>query len=150
MVRLRLNCRFNHKKLEKMAKYDDKNPIKIESLERDGEMNRVFEQLDMLSQQIVALSQIETNGVPPEETSSIPITVLSGHNMIGYTGTSGVDAAIALQNAISGADVSQISIIKNQAGQFYVPSMGFSTLTMQYGVGYYLYNSGDAFTVNWS
>jgi len=132
-----------------MAKYDEKNPIKIESLERDGEMRRIFEQLDMLSQQVVALSQIETNGVPPQETSSIPITVLSGHNMIGYTGTSGIDAQIALENAISGGNVSQISIIKNQAGQFCVPDV-FSTLTMQYGVGYYLYNSGDAFTVNWS
>jgi hypothetical protein len=106
--------------------------------------------VSMLSEQIAALTLIQTGGEDPADLMQVPITVLAGHNMIGYTGTTGIDAGVALKNAIEGGDVSQISIFKNQTGQFYMGTIDYSMLTLQFGVGYYLYNEGSAFTLTWS
>jgi len=104
----------------------------------------------MLTEQLAALTLIQTGGEDPADLMQVPITVLAGHNMIGYTGTTGIDAGVALKNAIEGGDVSQISIFKNQTGQFYMGTIDYSMLTLQFGVGYYLYNEGSAFTLTWS
>jgi hypothetical protein len=106
--------------------------------------------VSMLTEQLAALTLIQTGGEDPADLMQVPLTVAAGHNMIGYTGTTGIDAGVALRNAISGGDVSQIGVFKNQIGNFYVGSIDFSNLTMQFGMGYYLYNSGSAFTLTWS
>tara|TARA_R110001599_G_scaffold114103_3_gene279675 strand:- start:1886 stop:2320 length:435 start_codon:yes stop_codon:yes gene_type:complete len=111
---------------------------------------RLEEAVQMLTEQLAALTLIQTGGDDPADLTQVPITVLAGHNMIGYTGTTGIDAGVALKNAIAGGDVSQIMVFKNQQGQFYAGSADFSNLTMQFGVGYYLFNQGAAFTLTWS
>ena len=102
-----------------------------------------------LSDQINTILNATTQGVAAD-VEQLPITVSSGHNMIGYTGVNGIDAVAAFNNSsISPSVLAQIDIVKNSAGQFYAPQYGYSQLTMQFGQGYYLYNNGEPFTFTW-
>jgi len=102
-----------------------------------------------LSEQISTILAATTQGVEAN-VEQLPITVSSGHNMIGYTGVNGIDAIAAFNNSsVNASELARISIIKNSAGQFYAPQFGYSQLSMQFGQGYYLYNDGEPFTFTW-
>ena len=102
-----------------------------------------------LSDQISSILAATTQGVDAG-VEQLPITVSSGHNMIGYTGVNGIDAITAFGNSsINAAQLLNIDIIKNSAGQFYAPQWGVSLLSMQFGQGYYIFNAGDPFTFTW-
>ncbi len=111
--------------------------------------SELSQSVSALSDQIGSILTATTQGVDAG-VEQLPITVSSGHNMIGYTGVNGIDAITAFSNSsVTASQLLNINIIKNSAGQFYAPQFGVSLLSMQFGQGYYLYNAGEPFTFTW-
>jgi len=125
---------------------------KVDKVEADviQVQNELTSSVDLLSDQVTSLVNAQTQGLLPDVTQ-VGIQINSGHNMIGYTGASGVGAITAFQNStITLFQLGKIAVIKNDAADMYLPQYGFSNLTMEFGQGYYLYNEGEAFTLRWT
>jgi hypothetical protein len=125
---------------------------KVDKVEADviQVQNELRDSVDLLSDQVTSLVNAQTQGLVPDVVQ-VGIQINSGHNMIGYTGPSGVGAITAFQNSsINIFQLGKISVIKNDAADMYLPQYGFSNLTMEFGQGYYLYNEGEPFTLRWT
>jgi len=108
--------------------------------------------IENLSVQISSLQAALTTTADVSIAEQLPYTIPHGHAMFGYTGSNGIPIDEAFIAATGNENIGdQISILKNQVGQFWSPQYGYASLaSMVNGGGYYIYNSGSAFTVTWS
>ena len=60
--------------------------------------SELTQSVNSLSEQIATILNATTQGVAAD-VEQLPITVSSGHNMIGYTGVNGIDAITAFNNS---------------------------------------------------
>lgn len=126
------------------------NEISQRQINDSDILNDMSGLVDSLQQQVSALNTIVTSASTPAE--NIPYVINSGYNMIGYTGTNGIDIEDAFVQASGIPNImDRIEIIKDELGVFYIGPMGFGTLgSLVNGRGYFLRNSGDAFSVTWA
>lgn len=113
----------------------------------------VEDQLFNISQQITTLQTALTSETEVV-LQSLPYTIGTGHNMFGFTGSNGIDTTEQFLAALGGGQealniMSRISICKDQSGQFWIPDLFNGLGSLVNGRGYYLYNEGDPFVVNW-
>ena len=127
----------------------------------EEEFVEVRDQVDTLEDAIVSLSNqitafqtaLTAEGEP--NIVNLPHTIKSGHNMFGYTGSNGIDIVEAFLAATgnvaeSVSIIDRISIVKNEDGVIWSPANDFNGIgSMVYGQGYYLYNTGEPFSVTW-
>lgn len=116
------------------------------------ETEEILESIGNLSLQIETLQTALTSTAGVEVVSGLPHTITSGHNMFGYTGSNGIPTAEAFINATGGnaSILDRISIVKNDAGAFYMPSQDYDQIgSLVNGAGYYLFNEGEPFVVTW-
>lgn len=120
----------------------------------DGEASYELENIEIaisdLSSQLSSLQAALTTDSNVAIASQLPHTINAGHNMFGYTGSNGISIEEAFITATGNPDIAnQIKIVKNQAGSFWMPNLFTNLTTLTNGVGYYLYNEGNAFSVTW-
>jgi hypothetical protein len=120
----------------------------------DGDSSVELENIEIaisdLSSQLSALQVALTSDSDVAIASQLPHTINAGHNMFGYTGSNGIPIEEAFITATGNPNIGeQISIVKNQAGTFWMPNVYAGLSTMANGGGYYLYNTGNAFSVTW-
>lgn len=113
----------------------------------------VEDQLFNISQQITTLQTALTSETEVV-LQSLPYTIGTGHNMFGFTGSNGIDTTEQFIAALGGGQealniMSRIRICKDQSGQFWIPDLFNGLGSLVNGRGYYLYNEGDPFVVNW-